>query len=220
LTKQAKRVLPVRNIIFDLGGVLLRWDVDWIITQVFSEPRKCELVRREIFQHPDWNELDRGSLTKEQAIRHFVERTALPVSDIRKVMEAVKRCLTPLPESMELLDRLKTEGFQLYCLSNMHRASFAFIRDRFDFWSKLKGILISAYVGRVKPEPDIFEYFLERFRLNREQTVFVDDHKPNVEASQELGIRSVLFTSAAECERQIHLLARERQATGDRRKTP
>lgn len=206
--KQDKPIPNLRNIIFDLGGVLLRWDVDWIIAQVFSQPKVCEIVKREVFQHPDWNEMDRGSLSKEQAIRNFVHRTGASTADIRKVMEAVKRCLTPLPESMALLNRLDAEGLQLYCLSNMHRASFAFIRERFDFWSKLKGILISAYVGRVKPESDIFEYFLERFRLDRRETLFVDDHKPNVYAARSVGIRSVLFTTAADCEREIRALVR------------
>jgi putative hydrolase of the HAD superfamily len=71
------------NIIFDLGGVILTWDPDAIIHKFFSEPSLCRRIRSEVFEHPDWLDLDRGTLDPGEAMRGFAARTGINPSDIK-----------------------------------------------------------------------------------------------------------------------------------------
>jgi putative hydrolase of the HAD superfamily len=58
----------------------------------------------------------------------------------------------------------------------------------------------------MKPEREIFEYLLDRFDLVLAETVFVDDHQPNIEAAQVIGFHTVLFRDARQCELELEPL--------------
>jgi putative hydrolase of the HAD superfamily len=70
-----------------------------------------------------------------------------------------------------------------------------------------RGIVISGEIKMMKPEPEIFQYLLRRYELSPSETVFVDDHRPNIEAAQALGLHTVWFRDARQCEVELeHLL--------------
>ena len=72
---------------------------------------------------------------------------------------------TPIPETVDLLYRLRAEGHALFCLSNMHPPSAAFLERAFSFWDVFSGTVISCRVGLCKPEPAIYAHLLERYAL-------------------------------------------------------
>jgi FMN phosphatase YigB (HAD superfamily) len=84
------------NIVFDLGGVVFNWQPDAIIRSIFEDPGTQDLVRKEIFAHSDWVELDRGTIALEQAIDNSAARTGLPCQDIERLLGAVPHFLTPI----------------------------------------------------------------------------------------------------------------------------
>jgi len=88
----------VLNLIFDLGGVVVRWDPDAIIAGVFQDPGVRKRVREGVFGHPDWLELDRGTLEREDAIRRAARRLGMPDAEIRRLLVAVPPSLVPIPE--------------------------------------------------------------------------------------------------------------------------
>ena len=61
------------NIVFDLGGVVVRWEPEVIITKVFADPVVQGVVRAEVFGHADWLALDRGTLPRHDAIVHAAQ---------------------------------------------------------------------------------------------------------------------------------------------------
>ena len=107
------------NIVFDLGGVIFNWQPDKLIRSVFDDPKTQQLVRVEIFEHPDWVELDRGTLDVEQAIERGASRTKLPRAEISKLMSEVPRSLTPIHESIDLLRSIRGTDNKFFILSNM-----------------------------------------------------------------------------------------------------
>jgi len=200
---------PIRNIVFDLGGVLLEWNIDKILSVVSDSPEARAAIKKAVFLHPDWLELDRGTLKEEDAIVSFRRRSGRPLEEMKKLMHVVKESLVPLPDSMKLLDELRQKGLDVYCLSNMHEKSWELIRTRFDFWDKFKGIVISCTLKMVKPEPQIFEYLLSTYHLDPRQTIFIDDHERNIVAAEKFGIHGIFFTSAEECRRKIEEIIHE-----------
>jgi putative hydrolase of the HAD superfamily len=196
----------LRNIVFDLGGVVLEWKPDAIIEAVFDDPITQAHIRAEIFEHPDWLETDRGTLTRVEAIVRWAERTGQTVEAIDRLMDAADNLMQPNSGTLNLMKELANRGLRLYCLSNMPAERYAYLRRAFDFWDQFSGILISAHVNMVKPEPGIFELLLARFDLESTATLFLDDSANNISAARGLGIRGIRFTTATDCRRQLERL--------------
>jgi len=187
------------NIVFDLGGVVFRWQPDKIIRHVFRNPEVQDLVRSEIFEHADWVELDRGTLTLDQAIERGASRTGLPRGKIEQLLSAVPLSLTPIEETIELIRALKASNNRLFVLSNMHAASISHLEKNHMIWDMFDGIVISSRIKRVKPEIEIYEHLLAEFGLNAADTVFIDDLRENLAAASKIGIRTIRFVDAGQC---------------------
>lgn len=194
------------NLIFDLGGVVVRWDPAAIIASVFDDEDVRSRIRAGVFAHPDWLELDRGTLDREEAIRRAARRAGMAQGEIRRLLLAVPPSLVPIPETIELLYRLKAQGHPLYCLSNMHVASIEHLEREQKFFEVFRGKVISCRLNLCKPEPAIYEHALRLNGLKPNETVFIDDAQVNVDAAAKLGIRTIQFREAAQCERELRAL--------------
>jgi putative hydrolase of the HAD superfamily len=192
------------NLIFDLGGVVVRWDPEAIIAGVFTDEKTKARAREDVFAHPDWLELDRGTLGRDDAIRRAAQRSGIAEAEIRRLLLAVPPSLVPFPETVDLLYRLKAKGHPLYCLSNMHFASIEHLEREHRFFEVFSGAVISCRLNLCKPEAAIYEHALKTYNLEAGETIFIDDVEKNVSAAGELGIRTILFRNAAQCERELH----------------
>lgn len=190
-------------IIFDLGGVLFTWNPEAIIARVFRTPEKRSLVRREIFQHPDWRELDRGVLSYKEAAERAVRRTGLPQEEVQSLFRWVPLSLVGIPEAVALLREWKKKGHALYYLSNMHQPAMAYLERSYNFWHLFQGGVFSCRVHWVKPEPEIYLALMEQEDLTPEECVFIDDTPANLEPAARLGIKTILFQGADSCRLQL-----------------
>jgi HAD superfamily hydrolase (TIGR01509 family) len=197
----------VRNIIFDLGGVILEWNPDAILESYYADPDARAAMKRALFQHPDWLQMDRGMLTESDMLVRLEKRTGRPVSELVGLFEAIRISLKPKADTVALVENLAQRHIPLYCLSNMPATTFAYLRPKHSFWTVFRGIVISGEIKMMKPEPEIFEYLLRRHELSPADTVFVDDHRPNIQAAEALGLHTVWFRDARQCEVELeHLL--------------
>ena len=194
------------NLIFDLGGVVVRWDPAAIIAGVFPDEKTGARARAGVFEHPDWLELDRGTLGRDDAVRRAAQRSGIAEAEIRKLLLAVPPSLVPFPDTVDLLYRLKAKGYPLYCLSNMHFASIEHLEREHKFFEVFAGKVISCRLNLCKPESAIYEHALKTYALKPQQTVFIDDVEVNVAAAAKLGIRTIQFKNAAQCERELRAL--------------
>ncbi len=195
------------NLVFDLGGVVVRWDPEAIIDGVFNDESVKARVRQAVFEHADWLELDRGTLGREEAIARAARRSGLAAEDIKRLLHAVPPSLAVFPDTVELLYRLKRKGHPLYCLSNMHFASIEYLEREHTFWDVFEGRVISCRLQLCKPEPGIYEHLLREFGLKAEDTLFIDDVQKNLDAAAKLGIHTLRFETAAQCERELRARA-------------
>jgi putative hydrolase of the HAD superfamily len=127
-------------------------------------------------------------------------------AEIRRLLLAVPPSLVPIPETIELLYRLKARGYPLYCLSNMHIASIEHLEREQKFFEVFTGQVISCRLKLCKPEPAIYEQALKVNRLEAKDTVFIDDVDVNIAAAAEVGLRTIQFQNAAQCERELRAL--------------
>lgn len=194
------------NIIFDLGGVVVRWEPEALLARTFDDPAICKVVYAEFLAHPDWLELDRGTLAPADAVARAAQRTGLRDHVFANLLNRVPSSLVPISETVDLLYRLRDQGHSLYCLSNMHVASIEFLERMHNFFEVFSGIVISCRVKLCKPEEKIYAHLLETFHIDPADAVFVDDVEINLVAARKFGIRAIRFESAAQCAGELGAL--------------
>jgi putative hydrolase of the HAD superfamily len=194
------------NIIFDLGCVLIDWNPDKVLKRRYADAAQRELLKQSIFYHADWLALDHGTLTEQAAMANFHARTNFSHTEITVLLQEIRESLTPIEENWALLYELQQQGCPLYCLSNMTAGTFAFLKTQYDRWHVFKGIVISGEVNMIKPEPEIFEYLLNRFNLTPERTIFIDDLEANVLGARAAGMHAIQFRDADDCRRRLQLI--------------
>jgi putative hydrolase of the HAD superfamily len=191
------------NIVFDLGGVVVLWQPDQIIRATFEDKRTREKVKLEIFEHPDWLDLDRGVLDTSEAIERAAVRTKLPDAMIRELFHQIPPSLTPVFETINLIRSVKRNGHKVFALSNIHLASIEYIERMYSFLDLFDGIVISSRIQKVKPDAEIFEYLLNKYGLVAEETIFIDDTEANLMGAVKLGIQPIRFETPDQCEEEL-----------------
>jgi putative hydrolase of the HAD superfamily len=194
---------PVRNVIFDLGGVVLDWNPDRIVSRFQPVPELQASLKAALFGHADWRLFDRGTLTESELIERLQSRVGGTRQELAAILDGVRDSLVAKPETVELIRALQGRGTPLYCLSNMPGSIYAHLRERHDFWDAFSGIVISGEVQMMKPEPEVFRHLLARFDLRPEESVFVDDLPANIESAKQVGLHTVWFKDAAQCRREL-----------------
>jgi putative hydrolase of the HAD superfamily len=196
----------VRNVIFDLGGVLLEWNPDKILQTFYSDQALRTLLKGELFLHPEWRALNRGTLREAELIENVRGRTGRPAAEVSALLHAIRESLVTKPDTVALLRSLHRRGIPLYCLSDMPVSVYAHVRLRHEFWDAFSGIVISGEVKLMKPEREVFELLLTRFKLDPRQTVFIDDFLVNIEGARAVGLHAIQFRDAAQCARELDAL--------------
>lgn len=198
----------IRNIVFDMGNVIIRFDRDAFIDRFGVTEEERKILLREIFLSPEWVMMDRGTLTDEQAADILCPRVPEHLRDIaRKLIGFWDRPILEIEGIEPLIEELKGKGYGIYLLSN------ASCRQP-DYWQRVPasrffdGTLISYSVKLVKPMPEIYEKFFETFSLDRRECFFIDDSPANIEASLYVGMPGAVFHN------DIRRLRRELRAAG------
>ena len=183
----------IKNLIFDMGGVIIRFDPDFFIERLGLSPEDSKLLKREIFQSLEWAMQDRGSLTEAESAGIICGRIPQRLhSAAEDLIFCWNRPLLPVPGMEELLSDCKKSGYRLFVLSNASARLH-------EYWPGIPGhqyfddVLVSADVGLVKPETELFRLALERFQVSPGETVFIDDLPLNAEAAHHAGMHAVVF---------------------------
>jgi putative hydrolase of the HAD superfamily len=203
--------MAVRNVIFDFGGVLVSWRPNEIIEGFYSEPELREAIRVHAFQHDDWIDMDRGLLDEATVVRRFAARMGRPEAEMSALLDRVRESLTPIEPTVALLAELRERGLKLYGLSNMSASIFEHLTSSHDFFGLFDGIVVSAAVKAVKPDPAIYEHLREKYAIEFGESVFIDDLPGNVESARRLGLPAIRFETTAQVRLELEpLLARGR----------
>ena len=165
----------VKNIIFDLGNVIIRGSSIETLMHFTDDENKAKDLIQYIFKTEEWKLLDLGNITKEEAITQMQKKAPKQYEIlIKEVMN--KRCeyLVLNKDTIEIAKKLKQKGYHIYVLSNMATYTYEYFKE-IDFFKLCDGIIISAYEHLVKPNEKIFRTLLDRYDLKPEECLFIDD---------------------------------------------
>lgn len=190
-------------VVFDIGGVLLDWDPEYLYRQLIADDDARRWFLAEVCS-PEWNAAqDAGrswaDATSELSAR-FPEQTALIDAYAERWEEMVSG---PVADSVAVLEDLRGAGVPNYALTNFSAEKWEVAKDRWGFLDGFDGEVVSGVVGVTKPDPEIYRILLERYRLEPSRTFYTDDLASNVEAARQSGIAAELFVDASAMRRQL-----------------
>lgn len=183
----------IRNIVFDMGNVLLTYNPQYIVSRLPVQEENRPLLVKEIFEAPEWARLDQGTIEEVELLALVQSR--LPESareDARIVMERWHEYMMPIDGTYHLVKELKAKGYHLYLLSNAGKRYHSYYQTK-PAMPLLDGRLISADVHCTKPQPEIYQKFFQRFGLRPEECVFIDDMAANIEGSKAAKMDGIVF---------------------------
>ena len=188
----------IKNVIFDFGQVLVRFDPAYMVGRYVSDADDAALLQEVVFDRLYWDRLDAGTITDEETLAACRER--LP----ERLWEAAARIywnwIYNIPEiegMRELLVALRHRGVRLILLSNISHY-FASHAHEIAVLSLFERCFFSATCGLCKPHSQIFAHVCEICGILPKETLFVDDNKRNIEGAAACGIRGYLFDGDVE----------------------
>ncbi len=200
----------INVVIFDLGNVVFNWDVDAILDSLDPElpgmgADDLKILRDELFAHQDWLDMDHGKQTQPEVIANICNRSALNRNAVERALLVAQRSLVPIEETLGLMREISERGMEMHCLSNMSREFYDHIRE-YELFDMFSGIVISGIEGCMKPDEEIFQLAIDRFELQPQGTLFIDDSLPNIETARRLGIHGFHFKRSPGCYSEIRKL--------------
>ena len=190
----------IKNIVFDLGGVIL--DIDYTLTvEAFKElgiPRFDEIFSK-FQQDRVADEFEKG-LISENDFRHHIREAAGVNYDDETIDRAWNAMLLDFPpRRIDMLKQLKTDGYNLFLLSNTNSIHQRAFRHSFEiqFGTAFDNLFTHAYyshdTGMRKPQKEIFGKVMAEFELQPTETLYIEDSKQHTDAARTLGINCVLM---------------------------
>ena len=187
--------MEIKNIVFDVGKVLVYFEPDWIMNKLgFTEETKA-VLRKAMFEDPLWNEVDRGVLSTEELVAAFAKNAPEYEKEIRDTYLRVGDSIELLPHAVEWTASLKERGYHLYIISNYGEYTLEQTKEKMDFLKYMDGAIFSYQYQIIKPDARIYEQLLKNYDLKAQECVFIDDKAENVEAAKTLGYQGIVFTT-------------------------
>ncbi|NNE31018.1 MAG: HAD family phosphatase [Winogradskyella sp.] len=187
----------IDTIIFDLGGVLIDWNPEYVYLDVFKGDRKkMQWFFENICTH-EWNENQDAGYPLQKATE---ERVALFPEHEELIRMFYGRWEEMLGEAIDgtvkiLKCLIDNPNYKVVALTNWSHETFPVALDKFEFLQWFDGILVSGEEKTRKPFRDIYELTLKRFDIVAENAIFIDDNLRNINAATELGINGIHFES-------------------------
>lgn len=185
----------INTIIFDLGGVLIDWNPRYVYNDIFNEDsQKVDWFLENICTH-DWNENQDAGYPLAKATDDLVRQFPDYEIEIKAFYGRWEEMLGgAIDETVAILDKLiESKNYKVVALTNWSHETFPIAQRKYDFLQWFEGIVVSGEEKTRKPFEDIYRLTLNRFDINPENALFIDDNLRNIEAARALGINGIHF---------------------------
>ena len=198
----------IKNVIFDLGGVLIDWNPEYVYLDVFDGDReKMKWFFDEICTM-DWNDNQDAGYPLEKATEERVKLFPEYEEWIRIYYGRWEEMLgNQIDGTVAILKQLiDNPNYKVVALTNWSAETFPIALERFDFLHWFEGIVVSGTEKMRKPFNEIYELTLNRFNIEAAQSLFIDDNAKNIEAAEKMGINTIRFNNPTQLKSELKSL--------------
>lgn len=182
----------IKNIVFDIGLVLLGFDVKKYLLSLFDEETAMR-VAKAVFLSGYWHEIDRAVLSEDELLDLFFSADPGVKEEIRTAYDRIGECVERRSWPIQVIDGLREQGYKVYYLSNMSEHVISKGQHAFDFVSHMDGGIFSCHVKAIKPDPEIYRRLFDKYGLVPEECIFIDDQPANISMARKLGMKGIRF---------------------------
>lgn len=199
----------IKNIIFDIGGVLVDFNPERVLKEMGFPQNEVQAIYSNTVLGPYWKELDRGVMSKEEVFELMIKDVPAEYqSDAKNFLyNHTLETVTCFDYAADWLKGLKEQGYKVYLLTNYPQWMFEpHFKNLFTFASYVDGYVVSAVVKLIKPDHAIYSNIITKYNLNPEESVFIDDRLENVIGAKETGLNAIQFTNKADTFKNLDAL--------------
>lgn len=197
----------IKAIIFDFGGVLLKWDPRNLYQRYFpNDPEGMDRFLKEV-DFPEWNaHQDRG-----RSFKDGVAALSAQFPQYSHLIQAypdywIESITGMFDGTVEIMRQLKQKRYPLYGLSNWSAETYPLAREKYHFFDMFDDIVLSGAVGHNKPEPEIYQIMLKKIGRAAQECLFIDDSLPNIQQAEKMGFQTILFQSPEQLKESLQRL--------------
>ncbi len=187
----------IKNIIFDLGGVLLDLNMKSCVRAFYLLGLNQHIINEEqIFSYKFFSEFQNGELTVTEFYDKIREVLNNPAITDKEIASAWNQMIIDIPtQRVELLKKLNGK-YNIYLFSNtnaIHAKKFEedfYTMHGIEFKSMFKKVYYSHEIFNSKPRISSYLKVLKDARVNAKETLFIDDLEKNINAAREAGLQA------------------------------
>ncbi len=196
----------IRNIVFDIGNVLVafRWR-EYFAEFGYSQDIYDRLCKATAMS-PVWNEYDRGIWTEEEVLQGFIANDPEIEPQIRETLSSLKGLLVMYDYAVDWVKDLKQKGYGVYYLSNYSVPAYRDCESELAFLPYMDGGILSYREKVIKPDPAIYNLLLERYGLKAEECVFLDDTEKNIKGAHGVGMHGIVVKNREQAIEELRKL--------------
>ena len=194
----------IRNIVFDLGNVLLKFKPKEFLKNYTDDREKIERFVKRVTGSQKWLLLDQGLLPVSEVEDHLKNKYPEDKNLLDSFFENWMDMLTPIEKNVELLYLLKDKGYRIYALSNFIKEAFHYVVNKYEFFTIFDGMVISYREKVIKPQKEIFEILLERYELIAEKCLFIDDTRSYTDTAEALGFHVIHYGEGIDLKEELN----------------
>ena len=184
----------IKTIIFDLGGVLIDWNPNYVYDTIFDNPEEKKWFFDNICTS-DWNEEQDAGRKLSDATELLVSQFPEQEKNIRAYYDRWTEMLKgPIHETVDVFRELKDlNKYQILALTNWSAETFPIALDRYEFLHWFDGRVVSGEEKTRKPFIDIYKTLIDRFNVDPSTAIYTDDNVRNLAPAKELGMHTIHF---------------------------
>ena len=196
--------MRIDTIVFDLGGVLIDWNPDYVYLTIFKDEEKMKWFYQNVCT-PDWNEEQDAGRSLKEATEELVTKFPDHEENIRAYYGRWEEMLGgPIKGTVEVLRQLKYKtGCKLYALTNWSHETFPVALKRYDFLGWFDGRLVSGEEKTRKPFPEIYKLLVKRFNIDPSRAIYIDDNARNLAPAEQVGFKTIHFKAPEQLEKAL-----------------
>lgn len=193
----------IRNIIFDIGKVLVSYEPDAYMESLGISREDQKKINAAMFENELWDESDQGLRTPDEFLQAFIQGAPELADTIRKLHTTVGNTVELLPYAMDWILDMKARGYHVYILSNYGENMLNQTEEKLAFLPLMDGVVFSYRIKKLKPDPAIYEYLCDEYQLEPEESVFIDDRQVNIDGAEKVGIHGIVFHSYEQAKTEL-----------------